>query len=56
MEYSDDSGHVNFTGRFKCKEAGGELDEVFADMGIGRLLNISEIHFIVIAMYIYMYY
>lgn len=36
-EHLEADGHVNFTGHWKCMEAGGELDAVFADMGIGYL-------------------
>ena len=35
-EYVDADGHVDFTGSWKCKSADGDLDGVFADMGIGR--------------------
>lgn len=35
-EHLEADGHVNFTGHWKCMEAGGELDAVFADMGIGN--------------------
>ena len=34
-DYVDADGHVNFTGSWKCKSADGDLDRVFADMGIG---------------------
>lgn len=36
-DYVDADGHVNFTGSWKCKSAEGDLDGVFADMGIGRI-------------------
>ena len=36
-DYVDADGHVNFTGSWKCKSAEGDLDGVFADMGIGAI-------------------
>ena len=35
-EYLTADAHVNFSGDWKCKEADGDLDAVFADMGIGQ--------------------